>query len=262
MRRTFLTLLNLAFVVAAGPVSAQDFNNEEQVCVVTVEGQNQNRTVAGAINTECKDYNPPFNFHDPPFGNWGVSSNYSSQLRDTDQFRGWSHEDGPPTKRQWNSCTTERPKFAPPNSRYYNAPDKYGNPHMTQARSDVVTHGRMFYRYVLTYCLPNPGSDPPPSESQTNGCRVAQGLRVEERPENYMTLYELDWPDRSELVETLYFPATSLTLTSCNNDRCREKATRWLPMTRSTSSTAHVKAELRMKASATLERSSCEWDWD
>ncbi len=125
----------------------------------------------------------------------------------------------------------------------------------------------MFYRYVLTYCLPNPGPDPPPSDTQTNGCRVAEG-HVEEEPVNYMTLYELDgWfgihsGDGHDLVETLYFPATSLTLTSCSNEGCPERTTSWLQMTSSSSSTVHVEAEFRMKASATLEKSSCEWDWN
>ncbi len=264
MKKPCFSLLLLILVVATttSMLPAQDANNnDEQVCVVVVEGQNQKRTVAGAVNTECED-RTPVQWHDPPFGNWGVSSNYGS-VTDTDQFRGWSHEDGPPTKRQWNSCTTERPKFAPPNPEFYNAPDEQGNPNMTQARSDVVTHGRMLYRYVLTYCLPTyPGGDPPPSETQTNGCGVAEGLVVREEPDNYMSLYELDSPSGTQLVETLYFPATSLTLNSCTSGGCPEKTSSWLPMTSSTSPTAHVEAELRMKVSATLEISTCEWDWN
>ncbi len=68
MRKACFTLLVLIFVVAsAGALPAQS-TGEEEVCVVTVEGQNRNRTVAGAINTECED-RTPVQWHDPPFGN-------------------------------------------------------------------------------------------------------------------------------------------------------------------------------------------------
>ena len=75
-----------------------------------------------------------------------------------------------------------------------------------------------------------------------------------------MSLYELDWPDRDELVETLYFPGTTVTLTGCDYYGCPEQTTDWVEMSSSTSSVAHVEAELRMTASATLE-GTCGWNW-
>jgi hypothetical protein len=76
---------------------------------------------------------------------------------------------------------------------------------------------------------------------------------------NFMTLYELDSPDSDDLVETLYFPRTSVTLT-CTEQGCSEKKTGWVRMTRSSSSTAHVEAELRMTAIA-QQQGGCDWSW-
>ena len=76
---------------------------------------------------------------------------------------------------------------------------------------------------------------------------------------NYMTLYELDW-DGTELVETLYFPGTSVRLTDCDHEGCPTQTSGWVDMTSSTSSSANVQAELRMKVSTRLE-GSCDWNW-
>ena len=76
---------------------------------------------------------------------------------------------------------------------------------------------------------------------------------------NHMSLYELDRGDGNSLVETLYFPGTSVTLTGCTKEGCPEKTTGWVSMTSSTSSTARVEAELRMKARAYFQ--ACDWSW-
>ena len=80
-----------------------------------------------------------------------------------------------------------------------------------------------------------------------------------------MTLYELDGKIRSirfdgdDLIETLYFPGTSVTLTNCTKEGCPEKTSSWVRMTSSTDSTKIIEAELRMKASAYYE--ACDWSW-
>ena len=83
MKKSCLTLLVLTFLLAAVGVPAPA---AEQACVIVLEGQNQNRTVAGAVNVECGH---PDETHTAPFGNWAVSSNYSHLLEDGNQFRGW-----------------------------------------------------------------------------------------------------------------------------------------------------------------------------
>ena len=70
MKKSGLTLLGLIFLLtlASGTVLAQ---NLERACVIVLKGQNQNRTVAGAINVECGGLDG-VGLHDAPFGNWGV----------------------------------------------------------------------------------------------------------------------------------------------------------------------------------------------
>ena len=58
-----------------------------QTCRVSVAGLNRARKVTGAVHAEC----PQDVVHSPPFGNWGVCSNYGSK-HDGHQFDGWCHE--------------------------------------------------------------------------------------------------------------------------------------------------------------------------
>ena len=244
MRKTCFTLLVLIFVGAftTGILTAQ--NQGELYCVVTLEGQNRNRTVDGSIHLECGA-----GIHSPPFGNWGVRSNYGG-ITDTDQFRGWKWEDGPSTKRQWNSCTTLYP---PPDCGKYN-----DSACMTQRKNDVVIHGKFSYRFSENQCLP---AAPPPGTGQSPGCSNMNAVSVTQAT-NYMHVYELDWPDGDDLVETLYFPGTSVTLTSCSYHGCPERTSGWVQMTGSSSFWTDVRAELRMKASAEVE-GLCDYDeWD
>ncbi len=235
-----LLILPLLLVSLSGVLHAQ--SGREEVCIVTLIGQNRNRTVAGAVNTECGA-----GWHSAPWGNWGVSSNYGRK-QDTDQFRGWKWKDGPSTKKQWNSCTTKKEKFRAPSYLYYNASN-----YTTQASSGVVIHGERHYRFAPRLCRQY-------SEEPTPGCRGAS-RRTFSQSSNYMTVYELDKPDSDDLIETLYFPGTSITFGTCTRDGCPEKTSGWRTMSSSTSREADLRAQLRMKGKARLE-SSCDWDWN
>ena len=72
-------LLGLAasLILTPGLVLAQ--STDAETVIVTLTGQNYKRKVAGVISTECdeKSVIPP-QFHDPPWGNWGVDSNYGT----------------------------------------------------------------------------------------------------------------------------------------------------------------------------------------
>jgi len=46
-----------------------------QVCRLSVAGLNQSRRVTGPVHAECSDEI----VHTPPFGNWGVTSNYGQK---------------------------------------------------------------------------------------------------------------------------------------------------------------------------------------
>lgn len=255
MRKTCFTLLTLIFVVAAttGILTAQ--TQGDLYCAVTYKGQNRNRTVAGAVNVECGEGE----IHSTPFGNWGVVSFYGGTT-DTDQFRGWKHEDGPTTKKQWNSCTTDLAQYYPPNCAYYNA-----NGCNTQASSAIVTHGIVIYRSA-NQCPQYLDPDDPPLP----GCANQTSASV---TNNNMSLYELDgWQpylpvgNDHDFVENLYFPSTTVNFTNCNYYGCSEKTSVWKQMTGSSSSSADVRAELRMKAKAQVvgvcDTGNSDWDWD
>ena len=235
-----LLILSLLLVSLSGVLHAQ--SGREEVCIVTLIGQNGNRTVAGAVNKACGAGS-----HSAPWGNWGVSSNYGRN-QDTDQFRGWKWKDGPSTKKQWNSCTTKKEQFRAPSYRYYNASN-----YTTQASSGVVIHGERHYRFAPRLCRQY-------SEEPTPGCRGAS-RKTFSQSDNYMTVYELDWPDSDDLIETLNFPGTSITFGTCTQNGCPEKTSGWRSMSSSTSREADLRAQLRMKGKARLE-SSCDWDWN
>ncbi len=144
MRKFCFRLLFLTFVTATlTDVLLAQYG--EEACVVVLTGQNRYRKVAGMVNVEC---GYPNEIHTAPWGNWGVQSNYGN-IKDTDQFRGWKHIDGPRTKLQWNSCTTAKEKFRAPNRKYYNV-----NNSTKQQSNAVVTHGTLQYRTNVRTCPP------------------------------------------------------------------------------------------------------------
>lgn len=241
---TILSWCLAALALAASLGGTLFAQSNAETCVIAFKGENRDRTVSGYLDAECAPVRIPVQWHDPPWGNWGVSSNYGSK-ENGDQFKGWKPKGG---QRQWNSCTAYA-EYAPPNSEYYNSSD-----HRSQESDGIVTHGVMELRN--TSICPDPAdydADPPV------GCAAVEGW-VLPQPENYMTIYELDWPDSDDLIETLYFPGTSVTLRSCDRDGCPERTSDWVEMSSSTSSRTHVEAELRMKASALLI-DACDWNW-
>ena len=184
--------------------------------------------VDGAVNTECGA-----GVHSAPFGNWSVDSNYGNR-NDTDQFRGWKWEDGRTTKRQWNSCTTRVEQYRAPDSRYYT----HHNNYYDQQRHESVVHGKRRIRRNFRVCSSTPGP----------GCSTLNNTVFTER--NYMTLYEMDWPDRDDHVTKLRFPSSSVTLTSCDQQGCDGDTTRWRENTGSSHPLTGVSADMRMVGSA------------
>ena len=258
LTRTTQATLDVVFPSPSTPPGEVDPNAE--VCIVILEGQNRNRKVAGVVNVECGLDTEP---HGAPFGNWGVASNYG-EISDTVQFRGWRYDGGPSWKHQWNSCTHQDSEFRAPNCSYYN-----DNNCTTQKSPEPgeVTHGVMAYRSSATTC-PTPGIL---GSERGNGCLAYDGLVVSQTT-NHMTLYELDgfnFPpffgasvDGHDLVRTLYFPGTSLTLTECDEEGCPERTTGWSGKSGDgDDGEIHsiIEAEFRMKAKATLH-GMCDWE--
>lgn len=254
MKKIWFTSLLLTFSLVLTPGTLPAQSTDEETVIVTLIGQNYKRTLAGVLNVECGYDTEP---HSAPFGNWGVASNYGD-IEDTDQFRGWKDEGGGPTKLHWNSCTHKEVTFRAPNCEYYNANDC--TTQETDPLTAVVNHGQMSYRYSATAC-PIPGTV---GNEPGNGALDLEGSQASQTS-NHMTLYELDgWfggpsVDGHDLVETLYFPGTSVTFTGCTYEGCPERTSGWVDVSSDTSSEVDVDAQLRMKAKATLQ-GFCDWD--
>ncbi len=268
------------------------FSGPHAAIIVTLTGQNWKRAVDGVINVECGQGSEG---HSAPCGNWGVSSNYSTVLEDTDQFRGWKDErsrfdidlQGPTTKLHWNSCTTKKAKYHAPNCEIYNDPPQGSMGEcMRQKTRDfddeaksTVTHGSLSYRYDARAC-PDPATL---GTEQWTGCETLVGITVGQFS-NHMTLYELDRAfipgsipvistvlnpilgliTDHDLIRTLYFPGTTVMFEEgdCSYNSCVEKTTPWKPRTgygHDGELHAIIDAQLRMKARAELQ-GTCDWE--
>ena len=143
------------------------FAQESEGCEVTVTAQNRKRTITGVVATECEWP------HSPPWGNWGVISDYGKK-KDGFQFPGWKSKEG---WLQWNSCT-----------HLYRDPEHF-NPRGSgrQDSSHVASHGGYRRRYENDPCPDEHGV-----EHTDEGCSNGAWER---RSTNYMKLYELDLND-------------------------------------------------------------------
>lgn len=215
---TALLALGTLFVPAA--VHAQS-----GICTVSVSLFNHNR-YAYDTDEECGG-----GIHSVPFGNWGVSSNVGSKS-DRDQFQGWSGTCGNGNKVQWNSCAVDyvRPDL---NCQRLNFPHPWqsfpappGYPF-----ADVFGHNDCATGSVPCTCVDqvspcganyyggrgwNYGVSPPYDSDcdgvhDSGGCADLNGMGIV-IDNNFMTVYELDWPDSDDLIQTLYYPNVSITL--------------------------------------------------
>ncbi|MCZ2079979.1 MAG: hypothetical protein HUU41_17150 [Bryobacteraceae bacterium] len=210
-----------------------------QVCRLSVAGLNQARRVTGPVHTEC----PP-SIHTPPFGNWGVASNFG-QIIDGHQFEGWCHEsrvcdnfgscrvDCSDGWYEWNSCT-DTTQFRAPNCTLYNAT----NCTEQASTTGVNVHGSKNDDRPVS-CPVDTNGD---GVADSGGCR---DLVLYSSGTNYMSLYELDPATGHDLVQTLYFPPVALTLT-CTVWGCSPTGSEWLlpSFYDSPSSPAKVSAQL------------------
>jgi len=247
-------LARILFFLVVLQFSEQSYAQMAEYCQVKVVAQNRNRKVTGAVNVECTLGRLQ---HSAPFGNWGVSSPFGSR-RDTDQFRGWEHLDGPSTKRQWNSCTTRRPQFRAPNPDYYNTRPA----NRAQHSDDPVSHG--VFKYI------------PRISNGYVRCRrpslVRAGVPLPERPgcsdldnhrirsdSSYMNLYELDW-DGDDFVTKLRFPRAEATV-DCVKEGCAEVQSPWVNQSSSSRPVTGVSAQFRIVVSA-KHIAPCYWGDD
>lgn len=211
--RTVASLLGLVALLVL--TSALYVEAQTPACVVSISAHTQNRKVLAPnqgvhISVECSWP------HSVPWGIWGVSSNVGG-VSGKDQFKGWG-EPGSSEHREWNSCTSDYP---PINCTYYN------DANCTQQITDhgVNTHGGA----VITYDVGCP-RETSSGEPVMGGCFELDGSTIT-LYQNFMTLYEKDWPDADDLVQSLYFPNISKTLSGCTVWDCPQQGSSWVTPT-------------------------------
>jgi uncharacterized protein (TIGR03437 family) len=195
----------------------------------------------GPVHAEC-----PVSIHSPPFGNWGVTSNFGSK-QDGHQFQGWCHDtnicDNDRNCRidcrdgwyEWNSCTDVR-QFQPPNCTLYNAE----NCTQQATTTGINVHGTRTVD-VGVRCPTDTSGD---GISDQGGCA---DVATFSNGANFMSLYELDPATGDDLIQTLYFPEIALPL-ACDIWGCAATGSGWMMPSfyQSPTSPAKVYAEMAM----------------
>lgn len=190
-------------------------------CETYVTFENRDRRVFGTdIAAECADDYP----HSPPFGNWGVDSNYGSR-RNGFQFPGWHRECTAGlycNLRQWNSCTRDYP---PPHPKHYN---HNGFKSQIAAPDSTSGYAGLQYRGSLGETCASQG-----------GVVSIYG--------NRMDLWELDGFPRpgDDLVAKLTYRSVSIPMT-CDSEWDCEGSSAWLsPAGGATSVSADIRITVR-----------------
>lgn len=209
--------MRLTIVVALSALTAHG-----QICRLSVAGLNRNRAVRGEITAECPGTFP----HTAPFGNWGVTSNVGT-VRDSHQFQGWCHDTRVCDNRgncrtecrdgwyEWNSCTTHA-DFKAPNCTLYNAEECTSQVTST----GVNVHGTINVD-VPVRCPIDTNND---GVADAGGCADVRQHTV---ANNFMSVYELDPITGNKLVQSLYFPATTVGL-NCTTAGCPANGSDWV----------------------------------
>jgi hypothetical protein len=191
-----------------------------QACRVSMAGLNRARRVMGPVHTEC-----PGSIHTPPFGNWGVTSNFGHKL-DGHQFDGWCRDryicdnqgycrrDCRDGWYEWNSCTDDQ-RFAGPNCTLYNSDS------CTQqvSATDVNVLGTLYFD-IPTDCPFDTNND---GACDSGGCRDVSNITYDTP---FMSLYELDRWGTDEIVQTLYYGTLAI-FPWCEPWRCSAAGSSW-----------------------------------
>lgn len=160
-------------------------------CFTAVTFENSVRRVKGGIDEECGPG------HSPPWGNWGVDSNYGRR-RDGYQWSGWKRKS---SWLQWNSCTQGR--WAPPNPEYYN---DAGHTKQKAAPDDTNSYAARYQR-----------------GPRNRTCDSLYGNSYTYRNQ-YTRLYELDKGlifGGDDYITTLHYGTIRVPITCSNDWDCR-----------------------------------------
>ena len=202
-----------------------------QFCRVSMSGATQNRKVTNVVYAECPGDPiscwPFFGDHSVPFGNWGATSNFG-QKQDGHQFQGWCHDHMMLVEGEWkevceddwyewNSCTVY--PYNAPNCTLFNADSCYTQ----QSNRGVNIHGTTGFD-AWADCPRDTDGD---GSCDEGGCLYHEWIGTSN---NYMSLYEIDPCDEDELVQSVYFPSTSVE-TTCDIWGCAVGSSPWVSPT-------------------------------
>ena len=216
-----LSLSTIAFLFVTPWTASRAIAQE---CIVSVEWDNRNRYVYGAVNKECTSCSP-FT-HSPVWGNWGVASMHSNKDDDSTQFKGWQSgpnvgtpdppygcdEDINVAKPQWNSCTRDTPQT----SEYFN----YNN--WTEQWSG---DRELFASGLIEVSVECPEDVDEDGVMDRGGCiddrldPVRLGLT--------MMIYELDEPDGDDIITRLVFDRLFAASMQCSPYECGPGESDW-----------------------------------
>lgn len=227
MKPASATILFLALsALFSSPASAQSY------CSFGIHMVNHNRYAYDTAE-ECSFP------HTVPFGNWGVSSNVGSKW-DGDQFKGWDRSCSE-LKVQWNSCSREyvkpdldcqRLNFPDPAATYpypangYPSTDSYAHNDFVPIAGGNHTcvdqwspcgpnvYGAAYANIAVSAVRDDDGD----SILEAGGCKDLEGYWIGVQ-QNFMTVYELDFPDSDDVINSLYFPTVWAPL-ACTPEAC------------------------------------------
>jgi hypothetical protein len=233
MKRSFTTLMLLPVLALC---ASQSVFGQAQ-CTFTVSMVNHNRYAYDTAEECLACPTPPC--HSTPTGVWGVSSNVGSKM-DADQFKGWTKACSE-LKVDWNSCSREyvkpdldchRLNFPDPAGAYpypangYPFADSYGHNNNVPAVGGTDTCvdqyspcGYNVYGTATASFGVSPVADwDGDGIMDAGGCKDLDGYYIGVQ-QNFMTVYEMDWPDSDDVINSLYYPNVWATLT-CSPEGC------------------------------------------
>ena len=185
----------------------------EKVCTLSLKLQNTERRIEGAnINVECEWP------HTPPWGNWGVESNYGRRY-DGHQYQGWYPSGG---WYQWNSCPV-----------HFNTANHFNNGMWKQKGRTERTYTHASTSWAIY--APNNWT-----------CEDIADDTVYTVRNSYMELWELDQNDTDDKVGKLKFPTMNARVTCSSSRSCIGTST-WTSHSSSSTRGATAKSRFQVR---------------
>ena len=222
---------------------------------------NKDRKVPGPVNEEC---GLPGEGNSAPFGNWGVETETSGRKNGL-QFAGWCRDKTVCDNNgdywvacrdrwyEWNSCTSDRPRFPPQNTTLYN--DSNGYRQESAGTGAVNSHGTGTIDVGVNCPVDNDGDHYPDSDD----CKKVLGYLLY-LTGHKMELWELDhWRPLDDKIGTICFPAliAPANTSACDAYGCDRTSIGSYRSKSSGTSAVSAKAAVRVLSATFLDEGQC-----